>query len=598
MPKILVLDEVTINQIAAGEVVERPASVVKELVENSIDAGAKRIEVHLLNGGRQKIQVVDDGSGMERADALLALERHATSKIRGFVDLMTCSSLGFRGEALSSIAAVSRTTLQTTTSAGTPGTKIVVEGGVLRSTETVGIPRGTNICVEDLFFNTPARFKFMRSIPSEVGSIKEIVMSMALGYPEISFRLTHQNMELVHTLGTGESFACLEQLFNQAICEELFPIEGSYGPLRISGFLGRPNIARGNRGQQYFFLNRRFFRSRLIAAAAQKAYDTLLPVARFPFVILLLELPLTLVDINVHPTKMEVKFKEEKEVFRGVLQVMRNGLQTNVIKTSWIPHYEPAAVNKATTRRSPDSLRPIIREEAAGEEVFALKKAELKTPEYELALRPVEGDGASDQACPTGAQQESSGEEESTTGVFTLFDTYLLWEDASALVLVDQHAAHERIIYDQLVTNTHLRMQYFLAPLTLELSGEQGRTAQEQRALLLELGWEFEEFGGDALLLRSGPQDFSVEDIQGLFLSLLDELALAERDHESNPKERMLKIMACRQAVKAGERLSARETDTLIKNLRATRIPQTCPHGRPTMVAISKAEIEKMFKRR
>ncbi|HBK69513.1 MAG TPA: DNA mismatch repair protein MutL, partial [Firmicutes bacterium] len=246
--------------------------------------------VYLLNGGRQKIQVVDDGSGMEREDALLALERHATSKIRTFADLKRSYTLGFRGEALSSIASVSRTTLQTATNSGSPGSKILVEGGIFRSTETVGVPSGTNIIVEDLFFNTPARLKFMRSIPSEVGSVKEVVTSMALGYPEISFRLVHQNMELIHTLGTGDYLQTLEQIFSAAICKDLCPVEGDYGPLRLTGFIGRPNIARGNRGQQYFFLNRRLFRSRLIAAAAEKAYDTLLPVARFPFLVLNIEI--------------------------------------------------------------------------------------------------------------------------------------------------------------------------------------------------------------------------------------------------------------------------------------------------------------------
>ena len=621
MGKIIHLDEMTINQIAAGEVVERPSSVVKELVENAIDAGAKRIEIYLTNGGRQKIQVVDDGAGMEREDALLAFERHATSKIREFTDLANCSSLGFRGEALSSIAAVSRTTLQTATDSGRPGTKILVEGGVRRSTETVGVPRGTNICVEDLFFNTPARLKFLRSIPSEVARIKELVVSIALGYPEISFRLTHQKMELVHTLGTGEPFACLQQLFNQTICADLFSVEGSYGPLRVTGFLGRPNIARGNRGQQYFFLNRRLFRSRLIAAAAQKAYDTLLPVARFPFVILMLELPPALVDVNVHPTKMEVRFKDEKEVFRGVLEIIRQGLQTNVIKSSWVPSYAPASV-KTLLHRPAGSPPTLIREEAAGEDGLMLAVTEPEKRDVHLSFRafkkvaPPETAASGEQAVPPAASSPAGGPDERSgsddegeleeksrlevpaTGIFSLFDTYLLWEEGSSLVLVDQHAAHKRIIYDQLASSTRPRMQYLLTPLTMELSSVQIQTAREQQAFLLDLGWEFEEFGGEALLLRSGPEGMAVDEIEGLFLTLLDELAAAEREREPDPKERMLKIMACRQAVKAGERLSPQERAALIQKLRAARIPQTCPHGRPTMVVLPKEEIEKMFKRR
>ncbi|HBG16010.1 MAG TPA: DNA mismatch repair endonuclease MutL [Firmicutes bacterium] len=599
--KIALLDEITINQIAAGEVVERPSSVVKELMENSIDAGAKKIEVYLLNGGRQKIQVVDDGSGMEREDALLALERHATSKIRTFADLKRSYTLGFRGEALSSIASVSRTTLQTAANSGSPGSKILVEGGIFRSTETVGVPSGTNIIVEDLFFNTPARLKFMRSIPSEVGSVKEVVTSMALGYPEISFRLVHQNMELIHTLGTGDYLQTLEQIFSAAICKDLCPVEGDYGPLRLTGFIGRPNIARGNRGQQYFFLNRRLFRSRLIAAAAEKAYDTLLPVARFPFLVLNIEIPLELVDINVHPTKMEVKFKDEKEVFRGVLAIIRSGLNAHVIDSPWIPRYQTPdfLVKEATDRSRTSSFLPLkTMEEAAVKDGFGQKElipnkavSALHQPQQSVEEVSVETSFSLEPST-------ESGEEDLANGIFKLFDTYLLWEDSSDLVLIDQHAAHERIIYDRLSHNQNQKMQYFLTPLSIELSVEQLSTAQEKGEILQELGWEFEEFGGEAVLLRSGPQGFSVEQVEDLFISLLDELGSKESNQEGNPKERLLKIMACRQAVKAGDQLTGREAAALIRNLRKTTVPQTCPHGRPTMVAISKEEIEKMFKRR
>ncbi len=595
MGKILLLDGVTIDQIAAGEVVERPASVVKELIENSIDAGAQKIEVILLNGGRQRIQVIDDGEGMEREDALLAIERHATSKIRKFEDLRSSYSLGFRGEALSSIAAVSRMTLQTSTDAGALGSKIQVEGGEVRSKEAVGIPRGTNIIVEDLFFNTPARLRFLRSIPSEVGKVKEIVTSMALGYPEISFRLTHQDMELLHTSGTGEAAQTLEQIFSSSVCKELFSVEGSYGPLHLTGFLGRPNIARGNRGHQFFFLNRRLFSSKMISVSAEKAYDTLLPVARFPFLLLNIELPLDLVDINVHPTKMEVKFRNEKDVFRGVLEIVRSGLRENVIETPWISRYRSNSnsfpVKENITNHS--QALPFVAEEKV------VAKNDMSNREEVCAkIKPLPLKNDFEQDVPSSNVVSEKGFFRGDTPVLSLFDTYLLWEDSSDLILIDQHAAHERVIYDQLLSNQSKNMQYFLTPITVELSEEQFITAKEKGTILQELGWEFEEFGGCSVLLRSGPQALSVEDVQELFISLINELGLCGVNHESNPKERMLKIMACRQAVKAGNRLSAAEATTLIKNLRESRIPQTCPHGRPTMVAISKAEIEKMFKRR
>lgn len=622
MGKIIRLDEVTINQIAAGEVVERPASVVKELIENSIDAGAKKIEVYLANGGRQKIQVVDDGSGMERDDALLAVERHATSKIRTLADLQQSKTLGFRGEALSSIAAVSRVILQTCADPAVPGTKILVEGGVVRAVEPVGVPRGTNISVENLFYNTPARLKFMRSIPAEVTNIKEIVTSMALGYPEISFRLFHHDMELLHTLGSGDYEQTLEQIFNRSICQELFPVEGSYGPLRLTGFLGRPNIARGNRGLQYFFLNRRFFRSRLVATAAERAYDTLLPVARFPFLLLNMELPLDLVDVNVHPTKMEVKFREEKEIFRGVLQIVRAALESNVIATQWRPQYKSTVLSRVPRpEQTPMGVFPAapFGEEASSLETVSgtgVTVVKENTPPFaetgtlkgpvpagevyqEVALpaeeEPEQGGDLETGPAPSGNQV---GKEQGSDRVFSLFDTYLLWEDASALVLVDQHAAHERILYDRFRSGPRLKMQYFLTPLMLELTATQWETVKAEEALLQELGWNFEAFGGETLILRSGPQDFPVPEVEELFLSLLDELGGSSSGREEDPKDRLFKLMACRRAIKAGDRLSPQEATALIRDLRRTKVPQTCPHGRPTMVVITKTEIEKMFQRR
>ncbi|NLC53933.1 MAG: DNA mismatch repair endonuclease MutL [Firmicutes bacterium] len=596
MGKIIRLDEVTINQIAAGEVVERPSSGVKELVENALDAGAKKIEIYLTNGGRQKIQVVDDGVGMDREDALLAVERHATSKIREFQDLQNSSTLGFRGEALASIAAVSRLTLQTAVDPAAPGTKIRVEGGEIQAVETVGAPRGTNISVENLFFNTPARLKFMRSIPAEVANVKEIVTSLALGYPEVSFRLLHQEMKLVHTMGTGDYEQTLEQIFSPAICRELFPVAGDYGPLRITGFLGRPTIARGNRGQQYFFLNRRFFRSRLVAAAAERAYDTLLPVARFPFLLLNLELPPELVDINVHPTKMEVKFRDEKEVFRGIIHIIRGALEANVTATSWRPQYRPTTV--------PDREQPAAAGlfEAKVEEAAAQVESTQASPFFatvrESAVPFSAGGPAPAPPTEEWLAETVTAQEEGSPRIFPLFDTYLLWEDATALVLVDQHAAHERILYDRLRSGSTVKMQYFLAPLTVELSPAQLQIIHEEGDLLRDIGWEFEAFGGEAIILRAGPLDFSVAEVEDLFLSLLNELGATGEARQVDPKERLLRLMACRQAVKAGDRLSAQEAAALIRDLRRTKVPQTCPHGRPTMVAITKTELEKMFKRR
>ncbi|NLY89239.1 MAG: DNA mismatch repair endonuclease MutL [Firmicutes bacterium] len=589
--RIYILDESTINQIAAGEVIERPAMVVKELLENAIDAGAEKIDIHLANGGRQKIQVIDDGEGMDRKDALLALERHATSKIRVLDDLHRSAYLGFRGEALPSIAAVSRLTLQTARTEGVPGTRIVVEGGKIISCEEVGAPKGTSVTVENLFYNTPARLKFLKSIPAELTQVKETVTSIALGYPEIGFRLSHQGSELLSTMKGSSLEDRIKQVFNLEIFRQLVPVEGGYGPLRIKGFAGRPPIARANRMQQYFFLNRRVFRSRLIASAAEKAYGTLLPVARFPFLLLYLELPLDQVDINVHPNKMEVRFRDEKEVYRGVFHILRDCLQTEVVAKAWTPGYrfKLRQTEKANYQDSGPGRETTVSWKNGQRETAAFTFQER---ENTGVLQVAEGKEA-----PDGQKIFKRDPGLLSPGIFSLFRTYLLFEEEDRVVIIDQHAAHERVIYDQLLKKKGRCGQAFLTPVPVELTDEQLKIAEKQKELLLELGFEFDLFSGRTILLRSAPLGFSPGEGEDLFLSLLSEWSggsEARRDY----LESALSLIACKQAVKAGDSLTLDEAAELLRDLRKTTLPQTCPHGRPTMVVLERSEIERMFKRR
>ncbi len=578
MGKITILNEITARQIAAGEVIERPAMVVKELVENAIDAGADKIEIYLANGGRQKILVTDNGEGMDREDALLSLERHATSKIRKIEDLHHSSYLGFRGEALPSIAAVSRLTLQTAKETGTPSVKIIAEGGKILTCEEVGIPKGTSVVVEDLFFNTPARMKFLKSIPAELGRIKEIVLSLALGYPEISFLLNHQGTELLYTM-KGKSLAeTIEQVFHPAFLKELLPVKGSYGPLTVQGYIGRPTVARANRQQQYFFLNRRLFRSRLISSAAEKAYGSLLPVSRFPFLLLNLELPLELVDVNVHPNKLEVRFRDEKEIYRGILRILRAHLESGLIATSWVPDYQPGSRSI-----------PSFPDEQPSNAAAACRENRVLWPES----RPEEG-------AVVNFLPPEKGREERTAMmpvIGGLFQTYLLFEEEDALLLVDQHAAHERVLYDRLQKKRGGEGQYFLTPVPVDLTHDQFKTAEEQKQLLADLGFEYEPFSGQTVLLRSAPLNVSPGEGEDLFLSLLEEMVKTGEEPGAY-REKALSLIACKQAVKAGKPLSPEEAAQLLQDLRRTALPQTCPHGRPTMVSLPKAEIERMFKRR
>ncbi len=601
--KIHILDESTINQIAAGEVIERPAMVVKELLENAIDAGAEKIEIHLANGGRQKIQVIDDGEGMDREDALLALERHATSKIRVLDDLYQSSFLGFRGEALPSIAAVSRLTLQTARTPGVPGTRIVVEGGKIISCEEVGAPKGTSVTVENLFYNTPARLKFLKSIPAELTQIKETVTSIALGYPEIAFRLGHQGSELLSTMKGSSLEDRIKQVFNAENYRQLLPVAGSYGPLRIEGYAGRPPIARANRMQQYFFLNRRVFRSRLIASAAEKAYGTLLPVARFPFLLLYLEISPDQVDINVHPNKMEVRFGDEKEVYRGVFHILKNCLESELVAKAWTPGYSFSHKLVKTGSNRRDNRK----EDGTGQEQAAVvsrenswksglkETAAFAFPETESAETLQVAEGKKDHTSEVRIFSKDPGLH--SPGIFSLFGTYLFFEEGDRVVIIDQHAAHERVIYDQLLKKRGQCGQAFLTPLPVELTDEQLKTAEKHRELLLELGFEFDLFSGRTVLLRSAPLGFSSGEGEDLFLSLLAEWSggsEARRDY----LERALSLIACKRAVKAGDSLTLDEAAALLRDLRKTGLPLTCPHGRPTMVVLERSEIERMFKRR
>ena len=345
--KVHRLDDETINQIAAGEIVERPASAVKELIENSIDAGATRIEIEIKNGGRQLIRVTDNGSGMEREDAILALERHTTSKLIDADDLNKLNTLGFRGEALPSIAAVSQFEMITKTAASNIGTIIEAKAGFLQKAKDTGAPTGTSIKVEDLFSNTPARLKYLKTIPTETGYITEIVARLALGYPEISFRLQHHDCELLFTPGNDNLNETIVALFDKSIAKEMLPFNYAEDGVRLSGYIGKPSIARNNRSNEIFFVNRRYFQSRTISSAIEKAFHTLLPIARYPFVILFYELDPAKVDVNAHPTKLEVRFSNEHDLFKIVYHAIHKALKDNCLISDWIAPDE--GFNRTTT---------------------------------------------------------------------------------------------------------------------------------------------------------------------------------------------------------------------------------------------------------
>lgn len=605
--KVHRLDETTINQIAAGEIIERPASVVKELVENSIDAGATQIEIEIKNGGRQLIKVVDNGCGMEKEDAILAIERHATSKISKPDDLLALSTLGFRGEALPSIASVSTFELVTKPAGSDFGTSIEVKGGLIKKVKSVGAPDGTSITVQDIFFNTPARLKYLKTIPTETGYISEIVTRLALGNPEISFKLKHQEYELLFTSGNGSLEDTITSLFGKEISKEMIPVNLTDREFKIFGFYGKPSIARTNRKYEIFFVNGRHIQSRTLSAAVEKAYHTLLPIARYPFVILFLEIPNEMVDVNVHPTKLEVRFADESEIFRLFYHTIHNSLKDNSMISEWINpddsyHLVGSAANQTFPQKPavPDTTRldyqvyQDIRETnvelSAAHERSTAPTEYADLPASQVPLPPKTPEPVREKSCPNWYVYPK-----------TVLNTYLIVQDEQGLLFVDQHAAHERILYEKFFYQTKeiLGTQALLIPETVTLNYTQFKVISDRLSLFNELGFELEAFGGQTLIIRGIPLPLVNMNYTQIILDLIEEyMNFKTFKSPAEIKEAFIITMACRSAVKAGDRLEQMESEGLIKDLFKCENPYTCPHGRPTVFRMSYDELAKKFLRR
>lgn len=588
MGKIRLLDDVTINQIAAGEVVERPASVVKELLENALDAGATRIEVEIRAGGRHLIRVTDNGSGMERDDAVMALERHATSKIERVDDLTTLTSLGFRGEALASIAAVSHLRLVTATKEGAAGTSIEAEGGVIKRVQEVGSPPGTTVVVSDLFYNVPPRLKYLKAIPTEASYIADVVGRLSLARPDVSFKLNHGDFEVLFTPGTGDLTEATCAVFGRELCKDLIPVDGEKGAVRVHGLVGKPENARSNRQSQYFYVNGRPVKSHLVAAALEKAYHTLLPIARFPLAALFVELPGAEVDVNVHPAKAEVRFHAEGEIFRAVFGAVSHALRQNSLLPSWVGGDNPlpgAAARFAETEGTPAaavsvqgvlSYQPVDTVPAAHEETAAALALDSGLPRPSGDRAPVCLDGVLD-------------------------DTYILASDGNGLVIIDQHAAHERVLYEKYMDTPDGRIdsQSLALSESLDLNYRQYRVVADHVATFEALGYLVEPFGGKSVVIRAVPAVQGINDHRQLLMDLIEQFLTMETFR--NPRElreAFIITMSCRAAVKAGDRLTPAERQALVERLWRTQNPYTCPHGRPTMIRLSRDEMDRRFRRR
>ena len=559
MGKIVLLDDLTINQIAAGEVIERPANVVKELTENSIDAGAKNITIEIRNGGKTFIKITDDGKGIAPDDMEIAIERHATSKIRSIEDLDDCYTMGFRGEALASIASISKLTIISKTKDDLFGNKLIVKAGDIIDEEQIGAPTGTTMIVEDLFFNTPVRYKFLKQDSTEFKYIKDLVQKMAIANLDVSFKLINNNSIVFTSSGSGKIEDIVYNLYGKEIKENIVPVNYNENGIEISGVVGNTLIARDNRKDQIIFLNNRNIKNPIITNSADQAFKGSTGIGKYGFFILNLNMPADYYDINVHPTKMEVRFKDEDKIYKSVYHAIKNAMLNKeflgnneiVEKEEYIDDEYNFLTNKTFDNGSRNF--DIIKRETA-------RKIEYKY-------------------------------------IGIIFKTYIIIEINNELYMIDQHAGHERILYEQIKENykTHLQnnSQMMLIPDIINLTHKEIKFVQENLELIRNTGFDIELFGSDSVKINGIPNLEYKVNSKNIFLDILDEMITNERSSNKDVEERFIATVACKAAVKAHMDLSREEVDNLIQGLLQLQNPYTCPHGRPTTIKITKEEIEK-----
>lgn len=565
---IRVLDPNVASQIAAGEVVERPASVVKELMENAIDAGATEVKIEVREGGRRLIRVIDNGSGIPASEVELAFARHATSKLSSAADLERIATLGFRGEALPSIAAVSRTEMLTRPRDQEEGLFIRLEGGKVLAKQKRGAAVGTVVSVADLFYNTPARRKFLRQPTTETGHILDFVSRYAMAYPHLRITLLAYGRTLFRSSGSGNLFDVLVAAYGLETAKQMSPLEGNSGPIRVTGYVGVPGLHRANARHITLLVNGRWVRDQLLTYAIREAYHTLLPTGRYPVAVVRVDLSPEEVDVNVHPAKSEVRFKSSQEIFTTVQRAVRHTLAA----TSPIPQ-----VSHPLAPSQPSEERRHLLVSAGAEE-----KGQLALEVYR-----------SEEAQATKGQAKIPP----LRVLGQLGKTYIITEGPGGMYLIDQHAAHERVLYERLLSDHQdkkLASQPFLEPITLELTPQETATVEAHRETLAAWGFDLEPFGGQTYILRAVPTVLLDANPVSALREVLDEASREAGKWE----EAFVISLACHSAVRAGKTLGEEEMRELVRQLEETESPRTCAHGRPTMIHMSAEQLEKEFGRR
>jgi len=557
---IKALDPKVVARIAAGEVVERPASVVKELLENSLDAGSSRISVEVRGGGVSLLKVTDNGSGIASAEVELAFDRYATSRLENLDDLESIQSLGFRGEALPSIAAVAQVDMITCAAGDKAGTHLALKDGAVANRGRQGRSQGTTVTVANLFRKIPARLKFLKSVATENAHIANVVSQYALAFPEVRFSLSIDGRVALRTSGGGRLIDCIVEVYGAEVADSMLELKGEVAVSQVTGMVGSPKVSRSGRGYLSFFVNRRWVNSRLLARAVEEAYHGLLMVGRHPIAVINISLPLDEVDVNIHPTKSEVKFANEHAIFGAVQRAVRQVLTEQIA----VPRVEAAAAKPAF----PSGVREIASSPYTG----AAPGPTFPSPTPSMALPVLRVLGQLD-------------------------NSYIIAEGPDGLYLIDQHAAHERILFER-ISQQRLRreveVQGMLEPMTLEVSPRQEAVLRSRYQDLNEFGFAIEPFGDKTFLVRAVPALLHKEDWVGMLRELLDSLSEGDK---GNWAEEVTISMACHSAVRAGQTLSDAEMQELVRQLEHSETPHTCPHGRPTMIHLSSEQLKKQFGR-
>lgn len=617
MNRINILSEETSNKIAAGEVVERPFSVVKELVENSIDAGAKNISIDISDGGQKLIQIVDDGYGIHPDDISTAFLPHATSKIKLIDDIFKISTFGFRGEALASIASVSKVKLRSRTSENDFGREIEINGGIVESIKDVGCNIGTFIEVRDLFFNVPARLKFMKSASKETSSITDIISRLALCNNDIAFKYVNNDKKVLQTYGNGKLIDTIRIIYGKNIAENLIYFESHSDIASVFGYVGNQDISRGSRNHQSIYVNKRYIKSKLMTAAVENAMKSFLTINKFPFFILFLDIYPELIDVNVHPTKSEIKFNDERFIFKFIFDAVHKGMRESLKDTfmleeessikALIIHYEKPEIVETITFN--DIIQPNNKNGINTETVsLPIDLSRVKNDNIELPQKDdyLNVETSYNQINEVSTINENSSNEKPSAklpdlryiGIFNY--TYIICEYNTELYVIDQHAAHERVLFEKYreeIKKGKVISQIALAPIVMELSLEDFVIYSENQELFERTGFDIELFGDNTIQLRQVPYILGKLDGRNFLLQMLDGIRNFGKSSTVDVKYDNIARMACRAAVKAQDKLSFEEVKKLLEDLNLCENPFNCPHGRPTIIKISLNELEKRFKR-